>query len=135
MHSTTSAILPTPSPTYIDLPHLLSQTNSSYVSFDLFSPFHLLLALFTFSIHCFHQNIFLRSSQNMAIPHHTFALFSLSAASFNCNMSISPTVFLLSTNFTVHISLNIDFLGLLKIATLFSLKHHISLPCNIADLT
>ena len=45
------------------------------------------------------------------------------------------TVFLMSTNFTLHITLTIDLSALLKIATSSSLKHHVSLPYNIADLT
>ena len=38
-------------------------------------------------------------------------------------------------NFTAHINLTIDFSAFLKIATSFFLKHHVSLPYQIADLT
>ena len=62
-----------------------------------------------------------------------FALASLSAPSFNPNMSISSTVFLLSTNCTLHIALTVDFSALLKIATSFR-SYHILLPYNIAVL-
>ena len=82
-----------------------------------------------------HQSIFLRSSQRITIPPHTFVLASLSAAFFNPSMFISYFVFLLSTNFTPHIALTIDLFALLKTATSFSLKQHVSLPYNIADLT
>ena len=64
------------------------------------------------------------------MPYHLtlFAFVSLSAAFFNPNMSISSSLFLLSTNFTLHIVLTIDLSALLKIATLFFLKHHVLLP-------
>ena len=94
--------------------------------------------LFTFSIffmyHCLYQNILLRSSQNMTIHLTPFALASLSTASFNSNMSISSTIFLLSTNFTPHIALTIALSALFEIATLFFLKKQVLLPYNIADL-
>ena len=73
MHLTTFAILPILPPTPICC--IFPQTNSSHVSFNLFPPFHPWSTLFTFSIHfmyhCLHQNIFLRSSQNMTILPHT----------------------------------------------------------------
>ena len=60
--------------TCTNLPHLLS-LNQSHASFNLFPLFHPQLALYTFSIHfmyhCLHQNIFLRSSQNITVPPHT----------------------------------------------------------------
>ena len=120
--------------TYINLPHLLSLNQS-------FSCFLQLVPSFS-SLYVFHQlhvllpssNIFLRSSQNITIPPHHSPFGSLSAASFNPNMSISSTVFLLSTNFTLHIAVTIH-LSVLKIPTSFSFKHHVSLPYNRADLT
>ena len=123
--------------TCISLPHLLSLNQSFSCFFDLFPLFHPRSTLFTFSIHfmyhCLHQNIFLWSSQNMIIPPH--AIFStLPAASFNPNMSISSSLFLLSTNFTPHIALTIDLSVLLEIATSCSPKHHVSLPYNIVNL-
>ena len=61
--------------TYTDLPHLLSSNQSFSCFLQLLPPFHPWSALFTFSnhfmCHCLHQNIFLRSSQNMTIPPHT----------------------------------------------------------------
>ena len=116
------------------------QTNPSHVSFHLFPPFHPWSTLFMFSTHfmyhCLHQNIFLNSSQIMTItPHTIFALTSLSVASFNPNMSISSSVFLLSTNFIPYITLTIDLSALLRIPTSFSLKHHVLPPYNITDLT
>ena len=114
------------------------QTNSSHTSFNLF-------LLFILSQHCLHfpftsctidfiKNIpQVISKHDHTISHHL--PLPVYAASFNPNMSISSNVFLLSTNFTPCIALTIDLSALLKIATLFSLKHHILLPYNIADLT
>ena len=75
--------------------------------------------------HCL-QNIFLRLSQNITIP--LFALACLSAASFN-QLHCIPLVHQL------HIALTIDLSALLKVATSFSRKNHVSFPYNIADLT
>ena len=132
MHPTIPAILSTP------FLYLYRSAASSFFKPILlilpstFPPFHLCSALFTFSIHfiyyCLHQNIFLRSSQNMTIPSHTIFHSRLICSFFNPNTSIRSIVFLLSINFTPHIALTIDFSALLKIATSFSLKHRVLLP-------
>ena len=103
--------------TYTNLPHLsLNQSFSCFL--QLLSSAS---SLFTFSIHfmyhCHHQNTFLKSSKNITIPPHTICPCQLISASFNPNISISSSVFLLSTNFTLHIALTIDLSALLKIAT------------------
>ena len=49
-------------------------------------------------------------------------------------MSISSTVFFLSTNFTLHIAFTIDLSALLKITTSFSLKYLVLLQYNIVIL-
>ena len=51
------------------------------------------------------------------------------------NMSINSSLLLRSNSFTPHIARIIALSVLLKIAISFSLKHHASLPYNIADLT
>ena len=114
-----------------NLPHILS-LNQSFSCFLQIVPAILsLVNPFTFFIyfmyHCLHQNIF-RLSQNMTIPPHTIHPCQLSVASFNANMSISSSVFLLPTNFTPHIALTIDLFATLKIATSFSFKHDVLLP-------
>ena len=63
------------------------------------------------------------------------ALASLFKDSFMPNMSLSSSLFLRSNSFTSHIARIIALPVLLKIAISFSLKHHASLPYNIADLT
>ena len=137
MHLTTFAILPILPPTPICC--IFPQTNSSHVSFNLFPPFHPWSTLFTFSIHlmyhCLHQNIFLRSSQNMTILPHT-----IHPCQFFCCFLQSQHVHQLPCTplfhqLYTHIALTIDLYALLRIATLFSLKHFVLFPYNIADLT
>ena len=113
-------------------------TNPSHVSFDLFPLFHPWSALFTFAIHFIYhylrQNFFLWSFQNMTIPPHTIRPCQLICCILQCQHVHQLLCIPLSTNFIPHIALTIDLSALLKIATSFSLKHHVSLPCNIADL-
>ena len=70
-------------------------------------------------------------------PYHRIllALAILSKDSFMPNMSINSLLFLRSNSFTPHIARIIALSVLLKTAISFSLKHHASLPYNIADLT
>ena len=67
-------------------------------------------------------------------PYHRtlLALVILSKDSF---MPINFLLFLRSNSFTPHIPRIIALSVLLKIAISFSLKHHASLPCDIADRT
>ena len=110
-----------------------SQTNPYHASFNLFPPFHPSSTLFTFSIHfmchCLHQNILLSSSQNMTIPPHTIRPCQLICCCFQSQHVHQLHCIPLAINFTL---LQIF---LIKITTSFSLKHHASLPYNIADLT
>ena len=73
--------------------------------------------------------------QNMTIPIYTICPCQLICCFFQYQHVQQFTVFLLSTNSILHITLTIDLSALLKRANLFSLKHHILLPYNIADLT
>ena len=114
--------------------------NQSFSCFlNLFPPFHLWSALFTFSIHfmyhCLHQNIFLKSSQNMTTPPHTISPCLLICCFLHSQHVHQLHCFSLVTNFTPHIAFTIDFSALLKIATSFSLQHHVSFPYSIANLT
>ena len=59
----------------------------------------------------------------------------LSRDSFLPNMSINSSLFLRSHSFTPHNTRIISLSVLFKIAISFSLKHHASLPYNIADFT
>ena len=70
-------------------------------------------------------------------PYHltSFAFAILSNVFFKPYISISSSVLFLSTNFTPHIDLTMALSVLLKIAISLSLKHLVSLPYNIADLT
>ena len=79
----------------------------------------------------------LSSSLLIKCPYHVtpFVFAIQSNVFFKPNISISSSVFFLSTNFTPHIDLTMALSVLLKIAISLSLKHHVSLPYNIADLT
>ena len=140
MHFTTFATLPAP---FLHLHQ--SATSSVLNSILLMLPLACFLH-FIFSQPCLHfpstscTIVFIKTSSSSRLktrPYHftSFTLASLSAAFFNLNMYISSTVLLLLTNFTPHITLTIDLFALLKIATSFSLKHQVSPPYNIVDLT
>ena len=74
-------------------------------------------------------------------PHHRSfcssqnSYFIFCSTAFHLSTNFTLIAFHLSTNFTLRMALTIDLSGLLKIATLFSFKHQIFLPYNIADLT
>ena len=54
---------------------------------------------------------------------------------FSSNQHFNELLIILSTNFTPHIDLTIALYALLKIAISTSLKHHVSIPYNMANLT
>ena len=115
------------------------QSNLLYILLDLF--LHVCFCRprfrgpFTSNIIAFFK--MLSSSLLTTCPCHLtpFALAILSKVSFRPSIFISSSVFFLSTSFTPHIDLTIALSVLLKITISFSLKHHVSLPCNIADLS
>ena len=76
----------------------------------------------------------LSSSLLITCPYHftPFAYAILSNVFFKPNISISSSIFFLSTTFTPHIDLTMA-LSVLKIAISVSLKHHFSLPYNITE--
>ena len=88
-----------------------------------------------FKFQSLHYHIFIFFPQNMTVPPYTACLAILSKDSFMPNMSINSSLFLRSNSFTPRIARIIALSVLLKIAISFSLKHHASLPYNIADLT
>ena len=114
--------------TYTDLLHLLSLNQSFSCFLQLVSSFSLLVG----PIYVFHSlYVPLLASKHLS------QVFSKHDDTwpFDSIHAIIFYVFLLSTNFTPHIALTINLPALLKIATSFSFKQHISLPHNIADLT
>ena len=140
MHLIPSAIAPTPSL------HLARSVASSTLNpiFFIFSStcfFHVYVGRprfrgpFTSNMIAFFK--MLSSSLLTTCSYHLtpFALAILSKVSFRPSIFISSSVFFLSISFTPHIDLTIALSVLLKISISFSLKHHVSLPCNIADLT
>ena len=87
-----------------------------------------------FQHHCLFQYIIIPSN-HMSIPYYSFAFAILSNVSFKPNIFIRSFIFFQSRKFTPHIDLTMALLVLLKIAISLYLKHHVSLPYSIADLT
>ena len=84
----------------------------------------------------FSWGIILISPLNMSVYHHTlFAFARFSTVSFNPSMFIYSSMFFLSTSSAPDTALTITLSVHLRTDTLFSLKHHVSLPCSIVDLT
>ena len=73
-----------------------------------------------FKLQCFSQNMPIIPSQHMLVPSHSIRLCHLNHHLFQSQPHIA---------FTIALSV------FLKIAISFSLKHHVSLPYNITDLT
>ena len=109
-----------------------SFTSFSTCFFDVFFGLPLLPLNSNFKAFTVTFSSFLKTWQYHRI---LLALAILSKDSFMPNMSINSSLFLRSNSFTPHIARIIALFFLLKTAISFSLKHHASLPCNIADLT
>ena len=88
--------------------------------------------LFTYGIIAFLS--VLSSPLLITCPYHLtpVAFAVLSNVSFKLKISISYSIFFLSTNFTPHIDLTMAVSVPRKLAISLSLKHHVSLPYNIA---
>ena len=140
MHLIPSAIAPTPS-LHLARSKASSTLNPIFFIFSSTCFFHVCFGRprfhgpFTSNIIAFFKK--LSSSLLTTCPYHLtpFALAILSKVSFRPSIFMSSSVFFPSTSFTPHIDLTIALSVLLKITVSFSLKHHVSLPCNIADLT
>ena len=81
------------------------------------------------------QNVTIIPSQNIPYHRNPLALACPFKVSIKLSKLISSWLLLFSINLTPHIALMIAFSDHLKIAVSFSRRHHVSLPCNIADRT
>ena len=107
--------------TYTNLPHLLSLKQS----FPCFLPLHPQLALFAFSIHfmyhCFHQNIFLSSSQSIRLNQTTSHYCPLPAYLLLLSIPTCPSAPLYSScPPTLHYTLPSPLIFLLSFYFIFS---------------